>query len=177
MGRKPLPTEMKRAAGNPGKRPLPADEPKPKSSRLKIPDRIKGNKVAEKEYRSLGKALVESGVMTTLDERALGEAAVLYSDLMEQDTLLRNEGAVLTGRAGGSYINPRRNLVTGLQDRYFSMLAEFGMTPSGRTKVRTANAVATGGKGTAEAMLPGIEAGQIARAAEAWVPPTVKPPG
>ena len=65
-GRKPKPTALKVLEGNPGRRPLNKNEPKPKGKKkLQCPSYF--NAEAKKEWRRLSKVLIEMGVLTEFD--------------------------------------------------------------------------------------------------------------
>ena len=56
-GRKPIPTALKRLAGNPGKRPLTAREPKTERKAPKCPRTLDAE--ARKEWRRVVKLLLK----------------------------------------------------------------------------------------------------------------------
>ena len=59
-GRKPKPTEMKRAQGNPGRRPLNNNEPKP-TGIPQCPSHL--NEVAKREWRRIAPELIALGLL------------------------------------------------------------------------------------------------------------------
>ena len=61
-GRKPKPTAIKELEGNPGKRLLNADEPKPERKVPPCPKWLEPE--AKKEWRRLSKQLEQIGVLT-----------------------------------------------------------------------------------------------------------------
>ena len=66
-GRKPLPTKVKENAGNPGKRALNKNEPKPgKLADLPKP-KTKMKKAGVEHYYRVGRMLIEQGVLTPWD--------------------------------------------------------------------------------------------------------------
>ena len=64
-GRKPQPTALKELKGNPGRRPLNEDEPKPEVHLPGPPSHL--SPAARREWRRAGAFLVEMGLMTDLD--------------------------------------------------------------------------------------------------------------
>jgi P27 family predicted phage terminase small subunit len=172
-GRKPIPTRIKIATGNPGRTAINRDEPAPKASRLKVPEHVRRDKVAAAAYRALGKQLLDAGVMSVLDEIALAEYAVAYSGLLSERAKLLTEGSVLTNAKGASYTNPRVWIVQDHRNTLSKLLIEFGMTPSSRSRLKTVVTKTDGGKGTLESVLGNVSA-ETAEA-RAWEPP-VDPP-
>ena len=61
-GRKPKPTAIKELEGNPGKRPLNKNEPKPEKTAPKCPTWL--DKEAKKEWRRMSKSLEAIGILT-----------------------------------------------------------------------------------------------------------------
>ena len=68
-GRKPLPSNVVRLRGNPGKRRLNDAEPKPAARMPACPACL--GEVASKEWLRLGKELAELGLLTGLDRNLL----------------------------------------------------------------------------------------------------------
>lgn len=64
-GRPPKPTAVKELEGNPGKRPLNKNEPKPKQTAPKCPSWLEPD--AKKEWRRLSKELESMGLLTEVD--------------------------------------------------------------------------------------------------------------
>ena len=67
-GRPPKPTAIKELEGNPGKRPLNKNEPKPKAKAPKCPPWLESD--AKKEWRRLSKELEAMGLLTQVDMAA-----------------------------------------------------------------------------------------------------------
>ena len=68
QGRKPKPTAIKALEGNPGKRELNKNEPKPKKKAPACPKWLDDE--AKKEWRRLSKQLEELGILTEVDMTA-----------------------------------------------------------------------------------------------------------
>ena len=67
-GRKPKPTALKLLEGNPGKRPLNANEPIPPQGEVKCPSWLLPE--AKKEWKRLAPAMESMGILTLADEKA-----------------------------------------------------------------------------------------------------------
>lgn len=132
-GRKPKPTWLKEVAGNPGKRALPKNEPK---LSVKIPRPPAGmSEEAKRHWKVVAKQLADAGVMTEIDRDAL----VLYCECWSRwwDALqdIRKNGPVSTTHNGYRVPSPYIAIANKAAEQMRHMLAEFGMTPSSRTRV------------------------------------------
>lgn len=141
-GPKPKPTALKLIAGNPGKRPLPTNEPKPKqSNRVPSPPTELGKKAAA-EWRRVAKELHDLGVLTRIDTKALANYCQAYDDMLTARGLLQNWNML-----NPDQINVQRSLtgvvkthpyVQQIREARLDMMrfaAEFGLTPSSRSRV------------------------------------------
>lgn len=77
-GRKPIPSALKLLRGNPGKRPLPANEPRPASGAAR-PDWLQP--AAREEWDKLATELARLGLLSVLDANALAGYCVLLSQV------------------------------------------------------------------------------------------------
>ena len=64
-GRKPKPTAIKELEGNPGKRELNQNEPKPEKKAPRCPTWLEAE--AKKEWKRLAKQLEQLGILTEVD--------------------------------------------------------------------------------------------------------------
>lgn len=135
-GRRPKPTAVKEAQGNPGKRALPKDEPKPPVG-AEMPDWLK-DKVAKKYWPLVTKHLENSKVLTQLDADALA----LYLDQFARYLRARDEvdgrGMIYTSHTGALQIRPEFKIMDDAHDRMLRILIEFGCTPASRSRVKMA---------------------------------------
>ena len=67
-GRKPTPTAIKMLEGNPGKRALNNNEPKPAKKAPRCPSWLEDE--AKKEWKRMGKILEQMGLLTDMDMAA-----------------------------------------------------------------------------------------------------------
>lgn len=138
-GRKPKPTALKLLDGNPGKGPLPKNEPKPMVACPPCPSWLPA--LAKREYRRIGAMLVSTGVMTVIDGHALTMIASSYATWVEAEKAQLEHGLLVKGRDGAPAVNPFRKVANEAFDRTRQLLVEFGMTPSSRTRVKVATPV------------------------------------
>jgi hypothetical protein len=145
-GRKATPTALKILRGNPGLRPLPKDEPKPKAGLPACPSWLTAT--AKREYRKIGAILVGSSVMTVADGHALVMIATSFATWVEAEKAVLEHGLLVKGRDGAPAVNPFRKVANEAYDRTRQLLIEFGMTPASRTRVKVVESVApsTSGK-------------------------------
>ena len=133
-GRKPIPTELKKLAGNPGKRPLNLDEPRYESYVMSVPRFLDAE--AKREWRRVVKELAAVGLISTVDRAALAAYCMAWSRWVKAEKSLEREELVLTTDKGYSYPNPLIGIANGALDQMKRFMVEFGMTPSSRTKVK-----------------------------------------
>lgn len=136
-GRKPSPTKLKLVRGNPGHRPLPEDEPEiaAPSELPEPPEHLDAE--ACREWNRTGSLLLAAGLLTELDLSALALFCVAYSRHKDATDQLQEFG--MLQRAPGSGFpmqSPYLAISNKAMDQMLKIQAEFGMTPSSRTRVR-----------------------------------------
>ena len=139
-GRKNIPTNLKILRGNPGKRALPKDEPKPLAVCPRAPAIL--SDVAKKHWKVVAKQLYDANIMTVLDTDALMIYCEAYARWLQSGKALQKEGLLITQAShNGETTYLKQNPWLIIQQKAFdqmkAMLIEFGMTPSARTRVRT----------------------------------------
>lgn len=133
-GRKPKPTAIKELEGNPGKRALNRKEPKPDKAIPTCPAHLKD--VAREEWNRITKEAVDLGIITKLDRAALAICCTAWADYVKACETLEVEGEVIISEKGGAYQNPWMAIKKRSMDQCMKFYAEFGMTPSGRSRVK-----------------------------------------
>src|SRR5262245_51337712 len=132
-GRIPKPTQLRVIEGNPGKRPLPANEPKPQTG---VPSCPKGlPPEAKKEFHRVSHELTLLGLLTRVDRAALTSYALAWNRLLEAEGHLSVEGSVITGRGGEAVKSPWHVIATQSMEAVRRFAQEFGLTPSSRTRL------------------------------------------
>jgi P27 family predicted phage terminase small subunit len=150
-GRKPKPTRLKILEGNPGKRVLNADEPKPMRGVPPTPEYLPPR--ARATFEMLGARLDAMGVITIADGVALEMLAMAYEEwraaydiLHDVADLARFEGEPVQLKDGLTYetesesgkiirAHPAARLGSEAFRKLRAMLTEFGLTPSSRARV------------------------------------------
>ena len=93
-GRKPKPTAVKQLEGNPGKRQLNANEPKPAARAPSCPKWLEDD--AKKEWRRLAKQMEQLGILTEVDMAA-------FAGYIKTRCYCQNSERILAASAAGIY--------------------------------------------------------------------------
>jgi len=134
-GRKPVPTAMKVLRGNPGRRPINKNEPKPKTGVPRCPAWL--TPAGKKAFREMGSMLNDLGVMTEADKMALTLLCDAYAEYMEARAVIAEKGSTYeTDR--GTAVRPEVKIAQDAWKRVRGLLPEFGLSPSSRTKITVA---------------------------------------
>lgn len=141
-GRKPKPTHLKVLEGNPGKRPLPQNEPKPKPIAPKAPAWL--DPAAKKLWKHLGPQLELLGLLTAVDGAAFEAACQSYATWVKCEKYLKDNGLTVEVQKEGddgnlytSYIQQRPEVSIGNKalQAFKAFCTEFGLTPASRTRI------------------------------------------
>ena len=97
-GRKPIPTAIKELEGNPGKRELNKNEPKPKKNAPKCPAWL--DVEAKKEWRRVSKQLEVIGVLTEVDMAAFAGYCEAYSRWKDAEEFISKHGTIFKTPSG-----------------------------------------------------------------------------
>lgn len=133
-GPAPQPTVLKLMRGNPGKRPLNKNEPKPRpvSNSLKYPDWF--DEIARREWKRIVPELRQLGLLTVIDISALEAYCATYSRWVRAEKIVKKEGE--TYRAEGEI---KRRPEVGIIEKALHLMktfcTEFGLTPSSRSNI------------------------------------------
>jgi P27 family predicted phage terminase small subunit len=140
-GRKPTPTAIRELRGNPGKRALPANEPVAEPSMPLYPSYFTDDQ--RDAWNDLAERLFGMKVLTEGDAMALELLVVAYTEWRYAVATVEEEGSTYcTTTESGDRMYRARPEVAIASDawrRISSMLREFGLTPSARTKVSVAD--------------------------------------
>jgi P27 family predicted phage terminase small subunit len=143
-GRKPRPTHVKLVTGNPGKRPLNRAEPRPAGGLPQPPAELTDD--AKTEWRRVARALHQAGLLATLDRAALAAYCQAYArwraaekalaDMAARDPL--TSGLLIKTSNGNAIQNPLVGIANKAAAAMVRYAAEFGMTPSARSRIAAA---------------------------------------
>ena len=135
MANKPKPTNLKILQGNPGKRPLPENEPRLEVERPRAPTHLSPQ--AKAHWPKIVKKLADAKVMTRLDADALALYCEHYAQWAQANQELATNGMTDLSAQGVPIMSPWLTISMKAAEAMRKLLIEFGMTPSARTKVQT----------------------------------------
>ena len=136
MAGKPKPTQLKIITGNPGRRPLPENEPKPSRCKtLRAPKEL--TPAAKTQWRKVAKQLDDAGILTEVDTEALVLYCEAYARWRAAQAQIDKYGLVVKSRNGFPTQSPYVPIVHEAFRQMRQLLTDFGMTPSSRTKVQS----------------------------------------
>lgn len=136
-GRKPTPTKLRILRGNPGKRPLPKDEPEPASLEQIPPPPADLDEIAAKEWRTLATEMLAIGLLTKLDLGLFHEYCWTWSELLRHQRMLRESGRSVFVPKGSTYpqFSPYFTASLKLSARLQSLIGDLGLSASSRTRI------------------------------------------
>jgi P27 family predicted phage terminase small subunit len=134
QGRKPKPTAIKLLEGNPGKRALNHAEPKPRVVLPRPPEHLSDDEKAK--WKATVKELYPLGLITTIDKDALAMYCVIFVRWLKAEKMVREKGEIIKTAAGNIIQNPYLSIANRALDQLNKLGAEFGMTPSSRSRVK-----------------------------------------
>jgi P27 family predicted phage terminase small subunit len=133
-GRKPLPTAVKELRGNPGKRALNKNEPKPRAALPRAPRWL--DEVGKKKWKTTSRMLYRLGLLTEADVDALAAYCDCHSTMMLAKTAIKEHGVYVSGAQGQNVKNPAFSILETAKAQMKMYQVEFGMTPSSRSRVK-----------------------------------------
>ena len=142
-GPKPKPSALKLIQGNPGKRKINKSEPQPKPVRRPRPP-IDLDEDAKKEWGRVVRELEALGLLSKLDLPVLSAYCVAYSRFKSANDALNAvadkdkafRGLLIKTKQGNWIQNPLVGVARRAADDMTRLAAEFGMTPSSRTRLQ-----------------------------------------
>ena len=138
-GRKPKPTALKLLEGNPGKRQLNMNEPRlTQKMPPECPDWLEEE--AQAEWNRLSKALFEMGILTDLDVAPFAAYCQAYARWREAEEFISQHGSIVKTKTGYWQQVPQVSIAHTNQKAMLQAAAEFGLTPSARSRIIAGNA-------------------------------------
>lgn len=136
----PAPTALKIIRGNPGKRPLPEDEPKPTVGPPPCPDWL--TEAGKEKWFDMAAKLDAIGVLTVIDGDALGRYCATWVRWRAACKFIEERGEIYTikNRDGSPkcfWPFPQVAIANQLSQSLARLEREFGLTPSSRTLIKT----------------------------------------
>src|ERR1700759_2918517 len=132
-GRRPKPTRLKVLMGNPGKRPLNANEPKPE---VAIPDcPVELGAVARREWDRMAPQLASLRILTHLDRAALAAYCGAYAMWAEATEAIQKYGTMVKSPTGYPVQSPYVSIANRQAEIMMRVASEFGFTPASRSRI------------------------------------------
>ena len=131
MPNPPVPTALKLLRGNPGKRPINRNEPCP-SPDVAIPNWLSPD--AAKHWPAVAKQLHDAGLLTAIDVTALGLYCEAFARWKDANARIVKYGTVVKSPNGYPIQSPYLAIANKAHEQMTKLLAEFGMTPSSRSR-------------------------------------------
>jgi P27 family predicted phage terminase small subunit len=127
------PTALKILEGNPGKRPLNLNEPKPKKAKPECPDWLEDE--AKKEWFRIVPELERLGLLTVVDIAALIGYCQSWARYIEAEKYLSENDTVFVTDKGYMGQVPQVAMAQKYLKLCQSFMIQFGLTPSSRVKI------------------------------------------
>ena len=138
-GRKPKPTALKLLEGNPGKRQLNMNEPRfAQKMPPECPDWLEEE--AQAEWDRLSETLFEMGILTDLDVAPFAAYCQAYARWREAEEFISQHGSIVKTKTGYWQQVPQVSIAHTNQKAMLQAAAEFGLTPSARSRIIAGNA-------------------------------------
>lgn len=140
MGRRgptPKPTRLRLIEGNPSKRPLNRNEPKPRPVRPPCPRWL--NQEAKREWRRIVPELDALGLLTIVDRAALAGYCQAYARWRQAEEAIEKYGMI--GKTESGYVQqlPYVSIAQKSLQILKGFAQEFGLTPSSRSRMSVAD--------------------------------------
>ena len=139
-GRKPTPTAIKVLEGNPGKRALNENEPKPPKKAPRCPSWLEDE--AKKEWKRMGKILEQMGLLTDMDMAAFAGYCQAFARWKEAEEFLSQHGSIVRTPNGYLQQVPQVTIAQTNLKIVLKFCEQFGLTPSARSRIAADNAPA-----------------------------------
>ena len=138
-GRKPLPSSVVRLRGNPGKRQPNDAEPRPAAALPTCPAYL--GEEARKEWKRLSRELAALGLLTRIDRGMLAAYCQAHALWVEAVRSLERYGTMVKSPNGHPMQSPYVAVANRQVEIMGRIAAEFGMTPSARTRIRVGDGI------------------------------------
>jgi P27 family predicted phage terminase small subunit len=142
-GPKPKPIELRVLHGAAAER-AHAEHPQPRRALPRCPDNLEGE--AAKCWHRLARELYDAGLLSNIDRDALANYCIAYARHQKAEEMVAKSSEMLKAKdtvdadgnvkAGGFYQNPWLSIANKAQETMLKLAAEFGMTPSSRSRVK-----------------------------------------
>ncbi len=132
-GRKPKPTAIKELEGNPGKRELNKNEPKPGKRAPSCPKWLDDD--AKKEWRRLSKQMEQLGILTEVDMAAFAGYCQSYARWKAAEEFISKHGTIVKTPSGYWQQVPQVAIAQQYMKQMSKFCEQFGLTPASRSRI------------------------------------------
>ena len=132
-GAKPKPTQLKVLGGTLRTDRANRNEPKPKRSIPRCPSHLSDE--AKREWHRVAGDLADLGLLCRIDRAALANYCQAWGRWVEAEVALRKFGVMVKSPTGFPMQSPYLAVANRAMEQIRALLAEFGMSPSSRTRV------------------------------------------
>ncbi|WP_340083782.1 phage terminase small subunit P27 family [Siminovitchia sp. FSL H7-0308] len=132
-GRKPKPTAIMALEGNPGKRKLNQNEPKPEKRAPRCPSWLEPE--AKKEWRRMVKKMEHLGILTEVDMAAFAGYCQAYARWREAEEFISKHGSIVKTPSGYWQQVPQVSIAQSYLKIMTRFCEQFGLTPSSRSRI------------------------------------------
>jgi P27 family predicted phage terminase small subunit len=133
-GRKPKPTNLHILNGNPSKKTLNTNEPKPAPIAPKCPAWL--NAEGKRHWKYIAPKLERLGLLTEIDGAALACACNEFGEYIQLRRIIKAKGSrTFMTETGYEAAIPEISIANKALTNYKAFLVEFGMTPSSRSRI------------------------------------------
>src|SRR5882672_3713884 len=134
-GRRPKPTRIKFLTGNPGKRALNRNEPRPEPALPECPPELGPS--AQREWNRLVGELSKLNLITNLDRAALASYCGSYALWAEATEAIQKFGTMVKSPSGYPMQSPYIAIANRQAEIMMRIASEFGFTPASRSRIST----------------------------------------
>lgn len=137
-GRKPKATAVKEASGSFRKDPQRKNkhEPMPRRGWPVKPEHIEACDIASPQWDELCRTLDEMNILTVADKSLLALYCQTYAEWMKLQRHVKEHGCTTFNDKGNASQSPEAIQVHRYADRLLKMMAELGLTPSSRSRIK-----------------------------------------
>ena len=136
-GRKPKPTAMKQLAGNPGKRRLNHNEPRPEPEAPDQPEHL--NDEASDTWGWLCKTLGDLRLLANSDVAIMTLYCESWAEYIKVRKDVEEYGFIMVSpKTGNPFVNPLVNIEASLRKQLHQCLSELGLSPTSRARLSVA---------------------------------------
>src|SRR6185312_26534 len=132
-GRRPKPSRIKILAGNPGKRPMNTNEPRPEPMVPDCPAEL--GPTARQEWERLATELGKLRILTALDRAALAAYCNAYGLWAEATEAIQKYGTMVKSPTGYPIQSPYVSIANRQAEIMMRIASEFGFTPASRSRI------------------------------------------